>query len=673
MKQQKKGIFDSVKSTLILVVSLLVAVPLIASLIINFAESSAEVQDKISVYNDNQVNIVESDFFQVVCVNYGVLQTIANSAEAKEMLKGGLDKEYVKNWITKVDGVMNDGNVLIIVDADGMQQVRTSGDCVDVSDRDYFKKVKETLMFYASDLNVSKTSGERNCTFIYPILDDDGSFLGAVQRNYNVDDFVDLVKSEVIEKNQDVFIVDNQGNIIAHSSIPPEAASDINLSGEQWFLQSRSSLDAEDGFEYKYEGMDQRVSYKREPLTGWLTVVTRDKAVSMASTNRTMLITLIMGIFMLILAIVITYLLANSFTKPVRAISTALAKLENGEFEPITDKAMINRRDEYGDIVHSTNSVIGKIRDVIKEIKESAYVVDSQADNLSRSSEAISQTTSSVSSAVFEMARGATDQAQTVEKASGNVGSLSDAIQSVAESSEDLATSASSMTEACSASVEALSNLSGRMELLGQSVSEIQMTMQRTNDAVNSVNDNVDGITSIASQTNLLALNASIEAARAGEAGRGFAVVAEEIGKLATESSVTASKIREEMNNLLSQAQNASEKADAIEKIGNDVNKGLQDTVTRINGLVEDVNITSTGVTTINGLTNQCASTKVEIVDAMSNLSAISQQSAASSEETSASMEQLNETVGELAGASDSLRDVAEKLNEELKFFDIHI
>lgn len=55
-------------------------------------------------------------------------------------------------------------------------------------------------------------------------------------------------------------------------------------------------------------------------------------------------------------------------------------------------------------------------------------------------------------------------------------------------------------------------------------------------------------IMEIADQTNLLALNASIEAAHAGEAGKGFAVVAEEIKKLASDSSDTASQIKDISN-----------------------------------------------------------------------------------------------------------------------------
>lgn len=73
-------------------------------------------------------------------------------------------------------------------------------------------------------------------------------------------------------------------------------------------------------------------------------------------------------------------------------------------------------------------------------------------------------------------------------------------------------------------------------------------------------------VNDIASQTNLLALNAAIEAARAGESGRGFSVVADEVRKLATDSAEIGSQminqteaIREKINTVLKTTEQAAQ------------------------------------------------------------------------------------------------------------------
>ena len=665
---KKKGFFDSVRTRLICIVALLVAIPLITVTIVNYAESTNDAKKNIQIFNNDQVLLVEDAFSKIVGENYDMTQTVANSVSARKVLLGELDVESVTDWLTKVDEEKGDGNSLIITNAEGMQIVRTVGDCVDVSDRDYFKKVKDGALFYVSDQNISKSSGQRICTFIHAIYDTDGTFIGAVQRNYDLGNFDQLVKEMVTEEKQDIFICDNNADVIAHSSVNLNEQQ-INLGDMDWFARSRASMDSTETFEMEYGGTAQIVSYRREPITGWVTVVTRDKTESMASAIRMAVIMVIIGLVMLVVAIVVTLFLANDFTKPIFAINDVLALMADGSFVMIEDKGLLGKKDEFGDIANNTNNVIAKLNEVISNIKNSASVVEEQAGNVADTSEQISTTSGGVSEAVEEMAKGATDQADTVQGATENIGMLSDGIQTVADNAEELADTAGKMNEASSKSAEAMKKLLENMDTMGKAVKDIAVAMKETGNSVNSVNEKVDGITAIATQTNLLALNASIEAARAGEAGRGFAVVAEEIGKLATDSTETAAQIKDEMAKLLVHSHDATTKTEEVSKLGEEVNEVLNETTDVIKGLINNVTSTVDGVSTISGLTEECNASKEQIIDAMSNLSAISEENAASTQETSTSMEELNVTVGTLATAAEELKNVSDSLSKEMAFF----
>jgi len=386
-----------------------------------------------------------------------------------------------------------------------------------------------------------------------------------------------------------------------------------------------------------------------------------------ANINTIMITMIVTVIISIVIFAVIIYIISKRVVSSIDDVVDSMNTLAGGDLTNTKDiSSAIVEIDQIG---RNCAELSDKLREVITEAKDAASTTLSEAASLADTAQQISGTADGVSEAVQEMAKGATDQADSVQKSSENIGMLSDAIQNVSDNAEHLAGNAAYMNDASQQSATALRKLQENMNKMGDAVKVISDTMKETNAAVNKVNEKVDGITGIASQTNLLALNASIEAARAGEQGRGFAVVAEEIGKLAAESGDTAGEIRDEMSQLLIHANDATDKTNEVTAIGDEVISVLGETVEIIQGLIDNVSGTVDGVNTISGLTEECNANKDQIVDAMSSLSAISEENAASTEETSASMQELNATVNILAGSAGNLSGVAKQLEEELSFF----
>ena len=227
------------------------------------------------------------------------------------------------------------------------------------------------------------------------------------------------------------------------------------------------------------------------------------------------------------------------------------------------------------------------------------------------------------------------------------------------------------MKQVSSESARFMKELSDANAKTSTAFAQVVQQTYTTNESVQKIREAAELITSIANKTNLLSLNASIEAARAGEAGKGFAVVATEIQQLAEQSSSSADIIKEIIEELTNEAERTVSIVDEVTQIVQEQQEKLVATQEKFDVLENGIAESDQKTTTIKECTEICDNARNKVEEIIVNLSSISEENAASTEQTTASMLELNEVITNLADKAAQLKEMAEKLETDLKFFRI--
>lgn len=320
-----------------------------------------------------------------------------------------------------------------------------------------------------------------------------------------------------------------------------------------------------------------------------------------------------------ILAILLTFLLVRSVTRPLREAMAVADRMAEGDLNIAIGTTAT---DETGRLLASMKHMAQKLSHVISEVRQSA-------DTLVSSSEQINATSQSLSQA-------ASEQAATVEETSASIEQVS---ASVAQNTDNARVTD---TTAQKASREADEG--------GKAVTETVSAMKAIASKIGVVDD-------IAYQTNLLALNAAIEAARAGDHGKGFAVVAAEVRKLAERSQVAAAEIGQLASSSVEKAERAGTLLDEVVPAINKTSHLVQEIAAASAEQSAGVSQVNTAIQQLNQVTQQNASASEEL--------------AATAEEMSAQAEQLQQVMAffKIGGTDVNPPSVPRKTDATVKTF----
>jgi len=228
------------------------------------------------------------------------------------------------------------------------------------------------------------------------------------------------------------------------------------------------------------------------------------------------------------------------YTHRVRAIRTALARLERGD---LTARLPQDGTDDLGFLSMSLNEMTSGIGAVIRNIQDKAGVLAVLSDGMADTAGRMHETTTEAEWRGAELTAAARRQLDLVALGRGTVERIAGQNGTLRMAAADSAADARRMMEQADFQAEQVRRAGTLLTSLEADFRRSHEAMRTLDEARERVEQFVQQIEHIASQSHLLALNAAIEAARAGEHGRGFAVVADEVGRLATQSRGSAQEI----------------------------------------------------------------------------------------------------------------------------------
>lgn len=368
------------------------------------------------------------------------------------------------------------------------------------------------------------------------------------------------------------------------------------------------------------------------------------------------------------LILVITAYISRSMNRSIRKFKNTLSQMTEGNLKV---RASAAGKDEFSVFGAYVNDFLERLSEVIQSAQHISETVKQSGEELDAMAKNSNITSSEIGSAVEEISNGATNQAGEIDTASGEIAEMGQVFSEIVGDVEDLGRMAIEMQQVSNESAIFMQELSVANEKTSEAFSQVAQQTYTTNESVQKIREATELITSIASQTNLLSLNASIEAARAGEAGRGFAVVATEIQQLAEQSSSSANIINGIIEELAREAEQTVNIVNEVTKIVENQQEKLAKTQERFGVLGDGIEKSSKETAAIKERTAVCDSARNKVEEIIINLSAISEENAASTEETTASMMELNRTIEYLVEEANQLKDMANRLESDLKFFQI--
>lgn len=272
---------------------------------------------------------------------------------------------------------------------------------------------------------------------------------------------------------------------------------------------------------------------------------TIDLAIS-SSRQEAILSLFAIGGAMTLIVIILSLIVIRQNLKPLGELASILKEIAEGRGN-LNISLPVRTHDEIGQASSSLNRFISSLKNLVKDVKDTAGMLEHSDMELSEDIGIMAGRLNEIGANIDTAKSAMVRHMREVELASSEADSIA---RGTAALDQRIVEQRKAISESSSAVEELIASLRSSAENVGRTADRFDELLEASNagmDSLEKTGTAIRGIVDrsvrlsetntliaeIASRTDLLAMNAAIEAAHAGESGRGFSVVADEIRKLA--------------------------------------------------------------------------------------------------------------------------------------------
>ncbi len=376
--------------------------------------------------------------------------------------------------------------------------------------------------------------------------------------------------------------------------------------------------------------------------------------------------TLIEGIIVVLLLIMIII----SIIRPLKKCISSIGVMEQGDFSQAMGTALLKRRDDFGKLAASLESMRNEMSGLIGEVKSQATEITRMVQEIDDNIQALDEEIENVSATTEELAAGMEETAASSEEINAMSHEIESAAKSIATRSQDGATEADDIRDRAVGIKKTTTENDERTKAIHAEINEGLTKALEDIKVVDQIGVLAESIMEITGQTNLLALNASIEAARAGEAGKGFAVVADEIRVLAEQSKAAVVHIQDVTKNVVESVTNLADGAKKLlEFVGTDVVDSFAGFSDMADSYSNDAGSIDALVTDFSASSEQLLASINGVMDAIGEVSKAATEGATGTNDIAEKTGVVVEKAAEIKEKAEAAHAAADKLQQNVEHF----